>query len=225
MKHAILSRSVLFLLAQLVVPLPFASAAILLESGTLGPTGVPFSELVNGNVPSSSIRDVVFTGVRFELTQPVITSQIGGHFVAPANGTFFGAIVRLDDANDFPNSGDIENSSDVLGSTLLTFPTLSNEVFGDITLNLDAGWYVLVFGSGHFGAAGDGATVRNGMDIGNPSYIGHQPGADWFNLTALPSSFENHRFLITGISVPEPTTLFLVLISFSSSMFLRGHII
>ena len=63
-------------------------ADILFESGTLGPTG-----LAQGSVPATNITPNVFTGVRFQLTQPVITEQVGGHFVDTANGTFFGAIV------------------------------------------------------------------------------------------------------------------------------------
>jgi len=187
------------------------SAAVIYESGTLGETGVPFSEL-GGSVPGTNIKDVVFTGVRFELNQPVITSEVGGHFVAPVSGTFFAAIIALNNGNDFPQSGDL-STPDVLGKTLLTFPTSSAEVFGDLTLSLEPGRYALVFGSGLFDATTNGGAVRNGTDIGDPTYIGHQPGAGWFNLAALPSKFENHRFIIKGTVVPEPSTLGLIILA------------
>jgi hypothetical protein len=183
-----------------------ARADTLFESGTLGPTGVTWDDLTNGAVPSTSIDTFVYSGVRFHLNTPVITSQIGGHFVAADNGTFFGVIVALGDEDDFPDSLDF-STPDLLGSTLLTFPVSSDEVFGNLTLSLEPGWYALVFGSGLFGAIGDGATVRNGTDISNPRYIGLQPfsGFGWFNR----STTLNRRFVVLGEIVPEPTTVLL----------------
>ncbi len=174
-------------------------ADILFESGALGPTGIP-----QGSVAATNITPHVFTGVRFELTQPVITTQVGGHFVDRANGTFFGAIVELDDQNDFPNSGNLL-TPDVLGTATLTFPNPSSEVFGNLNLSLDAGWYALVFGSGLFGTSGDGAAPMNNPDIGSPAYIAFQPGSafGWVNI----STFRNHRFVVTGSVVPEPSTI------------------
>ena len=185
-------------------------AAILFGSGTLGPTGVSFDDL-GGVVPGTNIQNVIFAGVRFELTQPVITTEIGGHFVAPVVGTFFGAIIALNDANDFPDSEDL-SSTDVLGNTLLTFPVLSDEVYGDLNLSLDPGWYALVFGSGLFGATTNGGAVRNGLDIGDPSYIAFGPNLKWFNLDIFQNPFDNHRFVINGNFVPDPSTLSLLLL-------------
>lgn len=181
---------------------------ILFESGTLGPTRVTFDDLLAETVRGTNVRSVVFTGVRFELQQPVVTTQIGGHFLQrpgedpQGNGSFFGAVVALDDENDFPDSGDL-STADVLGSTLLTFPDPSDEVFGDLALRLDPGWYGLVFGSGQFGATAGGAAVRNNPDIGDPVYIGYQPGAGfgWSNL--INPIFRNHRFAIRGTVVPK----------------------
>jgi hypothetical protein len=112
----------------------------------------------------------------------------------------------LGDEDDFPDSLDF-STPDLLGSTLLTFPVSSDEVFGNLTLSLEPGWYALVFGSGLFGAIGDGATVRNGTDISNPRYIGLQPfsGFGWFNR----STTLNRRFVVLGEIVPEPTTVLL----------------
>ncbi|MDZ4659158.1 MAG: hypothetical protein SH868_16425 [Bythopirellula sp.] len=153
-----------------------ARADMLFESGTLGPTGIP-----RGVIPGANVSAAVFNGVRFQLTQPVITTQVGGHFVGSlgTTDTFFGAIVALIDENDFPDSGDL-STPDVLGSTVIAFPEPSAEVFGDLTLALDPGWYALVFGSGLIGASGDGAMPLNNPDIGNPTYIGYQLGTGWF---------------------------------------------
>lgn len=182
-----------------------SNAEVLFESGTLGPTGVSFADL-GGTVPGTNVNPFVFTGVRFELTQPIVTSQVGGHFVERFSGTFFGAIVALDDAIDSPDSGNL-STPDVLGATTLTFPDPSAEVSGDLALSLDPGWYALVFGSGLFGTNGQGGAVRNGMDIGSPTYIAFQPnsGFGWVSI----STFPNHRFVIEGVVVPEPTIAFL----------------
>lgn len=178
-------------------------AAIIFESGTLGRTGLSRADVTNQSIPGTNIKDVVFTGVRFFLDQPVITEEVGGHFVSSVSGNFFGAIVKLDDEDDFPDSGDL-STPDVLGSTLLTFPLFSDEVFGDLNLSLDSGWYALVFGSGLFGATTNGVTIRNGLDIGDPEFIGFQPGSGWVNI--ISSFFDNNRFVIKGSIVPEPST-------------------
>jgi hypothetical protein len=196
---------------------PVAGAAIIFESGTLGPTGVPYSEL-GDIVPGTNIKATVFAGARFELKQSVVISQIGGHFVSQSNGTFFGAIITLTDENDFPDSVDF-TTSDFVGSTVLDFPLSSQEVFGNLDLKLEPGWYALVFGSGLFGASGSGGAVRNGIDIDNPSYIVALPRSTdrWNDITA---AFPNHRFVVQGDVVPEPSSMILV-VSTSLLPFIR----
>jgi hypothetical protein len=194
-----------------------AAAEIIYESGSLGPTGIPI-----GVVPGANVSAAVFNGVRFELTVPVVTTHVGGHFVGSTDttDTFFGAIVQLADENDFPNSGDL-STSDVLGSTTMEFPHPSAEVFGDLALRLDPGWYALVFGSGLFGATGDGAMPLNNPDIGSPTYIAHQPGAvlGWGDL--LNPIFRNYRFVVEGEIVPEPSSIALASWFFSYLHFRR----
>jgi hypothetical protein len=201
--HLLLAWSLCIALARL------SNADVLFESGTLGPTGILYSQL-GGTVPGTELNSSVFPGVRFQLIETVKTSRVGGHFVASSNGSFFGAIVALDDQDDFPNSIDL-STPDVLGVTTLTFPNPSEEVFGDLDLHLDSGWYALVFGSGLFGTSGSGGAVRNGEDIGNPQYIAFDPNLQWFNLQVLPLPFDNHRFIIEGQIAPEPTSIVLVL--------------
>jgi len=174
---------------------------ILFESGTLGETG-----LAQGTVAATNVSPNVYTGARFEVTDPILTSQVGGHFVSATGGTFFGAIVALDDESDFPDSGDLV-SADVLGATELTFPTLSDEVFSSLALRLEPGWYGLVFGSGLFGTAGDGAAPNNNPEINGSNFIGFQQGFGWG--TRLPG----RRFVISGEVVPEPTSLVLTAIA------------
>lgn len=193
------------------------NATTIFESGTLGPTG-----LARGDVPAANVSGVVFNGVRFHLTSRVVTTQVGGHFVGSpgATGMFFGAMVKLADENDFPNSGDL-STPDVLGSTVISFPAPSAEVLGNLAVSLDPGWYALVFGSGRFGAVGDGAMPLNNPDIGSPTYIGYQPGAGfgWGNL--INPIFRNYRFVVEGSVVPEPTSALLLFLCICVLSFAR----
>ena len=148
-----------------------ANAATIFESGTLGPVG-----LSQGDADATNVHSRVFTGVRFELTAQVLTTQVGGHF--QGSSSFFGAIVELANENDFPDSGDF-TTPDFLGAAMLEFPSVSDEVFGDLSLSFEPGWYALVFGSGLFGAQGSGAAIRNNPDIDDPAYIGFGPNLGW----------------------------------------------
>ena len=190
------------------------AAATIFESGTLGPTGIFADDIGGGTSPGGAIiSDFAFNGVRFEITQAVVTTRIGGHFVldSSTSDSFFGAIVRLDDAADFPDSGDL-STPDILGSAILTFPNPSAEVFADLNLQLDAGWYALVFGSGLFGVTGEGGALLNNPDIDAPSYIAHQTGVGWVDLSTIPGPFKNYRLVVEGIVVPEPSSAVVVLL-------------
>lgn len=171
------------------------------ESGFLGETGIPFLS----PVPGTGVDPNVYVGVRFEVDDPVLTTRIGGHFVGhPFNlsNEFFGALIQLEGETDFPDSEDF-SSEDVLGVTTLIFPNPSDEVFGKLSATLDPGWYAVVFGSGLFGKSAVGATLRNGLDDGPQTYIAWQPGTEW---RELGSFFDNHRFVVEGRIIPEPST-------------------
>jgi len=194
------------------------TAATIFESGTLGPTGVTWLDLQNQNVQGTNVNSAVFVGVRFELTQPVLTSEVGGHFAGPAPGEFFGAIVKLADATDFPDSTNL-STPDVLGTTTLAFPNPSAEVFGSLSLTLDPGWYALVFGSGLFSTTGFGGAVENGVDIGTPTYVSWQFGNSGWSVPINPV-FRNYRFVVQGQVVPEPSAMNLLF-----SVLLSGYLI
>ncbi|QDU55101.1 hypothetical protein [Aeoliella mucimassa] len=189
------------------------TAAIIYESATLGTTGIPREDVSSQIVPGANINPYVFQGVRFELTQNVVTTSIGGHFVGPYSeaDTVFGAIVALEGPTDFPNSNDL-STPDVLGTTLITVPLLSDDVYGDLELNLAPGWYALVFGSGLFEAEGRGAAVLNNTEVAIPAYIGRQLGTEWYDLrnTGGREGLVNFRFTLNGTVVPEPSTQMLL---------------
>jgi len=210
---------ILFFALTATLPQSPAVADILFESGTLGPTGISWQDALDGLVGGSSVSNTVFSGVRFELTQRVAITEISGHVFSPAGGDFFGAIVALDDSDDFPNSGNL-STPDVLGHTLLEFPIASAEAFGNLSFPLDPGWYALVLGSGLFGATGNGGMILNNPDIGNPSYIAFQPlsGVPWIEISQV---FKDFRFVVYGNIIPEPSSVMLALIAFLLSFIHR----
>jgi hypothetical protein len=193
-----------------------AKPAMIYQSATMGPVGVTKSQLLYGDVPGTTVDAGVFVGVRFELAQEAQVTAIGGHFGSVSDpNRFFGAIVRLSDVSDFPDSDDL-STPDVLGVSRLTFPHPSNEVFGDLTINLGPGWYALVFGSGLFDTDGLGGALRNNSDIAKQSYIGWQAnGTGWFDLADLAEFivFDNHRFVVEGTLIPEPSSSTLVVLA------------
>jgi hypothetical protein len=191
--------------------------AEIFESGTLGLTGITKAQLLNGDVLGTNVNPDVFVGVRFQITTPAVTSKIGGHFVGGFDSEpFFGAIVSLTDGSDFPDSSDF-STPDRIGQALLNFPHPSDEVYADLVVTLDPGWYALVVGSGALGANGTGGAVRTGSDINSPSYISWQTGSTgWFNLADLSEFhvFNNHRFVVDGQFIPEPSSLAIAILTF-----------
>ncbi|QDT69154.1 hypothetical protein MalM25_20820 [Planctomycetes bacterium MalM25] len=187
------------LMAVGLAVLAFATATladrILFESATLGETGV----VPSPETPATNVNQFVFVGARFELTEPVLTSSIGGHFVG--SGTFFGAIVSLTGPDDLPDSSDL-STPDVLGDTLLTFPDPSDVVYGELELELDPGWYGVVFGGGLFATQGDGGIPRTGTIVGADPLIGWSISAGWGPRNASLG----HYHAVFGRVVPEPAT-------------------
>jgi len=184
-------------LAWLAGALP-AGAAVIYESATLGPVG---------DSGGFAVDVGQFLGVRFEVTVPVTTGSIGGHFLnfEPPGPAIFGAIVALTGPTDFPDSLDL-TTSDVLGAALIDAPALSAEVAANLQVDLTPGWYALVFGGGLFGAQNTGGVAPNlNPPIGSPDWIASEgpinPATPWYQMTL---GFTNFRFFVDTLPVPEP---------------------
>jgi len=178
------------------------SETILFESGTLGETGVPSEDVFNQVVPGANLNQFSFNGMRFELDQPTRVSRVGGHFVGAVSGgnSLFGAIIRVEDEDDFPDSTDL-STSDIVGSTVFSLPDSSALTYGEINLVLEPGWYALVFGSGLFDASGRGAALLNN-EIGESSnLLGFLSGFGW------GSRQSGMYFVVEGSAVPEPSSI------------------
>lgn len=193
-----------------------AISAVIYESATLGPTSITKAQVLGDEVPASNVVDTNFIGARFQIVNTATTTRIGGHFSGGfENDTFFGGLIRLSSEMDFPDSGDL-STSDVLGSTLMSFSEPSAETFGHLSVQLTPGWYGVVFGSGLFGTNGRGFAIRNGAEIGLPQYFNWQPSNAWFNLADLGvPGLGNRRFVVEGTQSPEPPASVLALIALS----------
>lgn len=180
---------------------------ILFESATLGPTGITLQQQIDEQIQGTNVNQSVFVGARFEIATPANVSRIGGHFTADsAGGDFFGAIVQLSGPDDLPDSADL-STVDVLGSTLLTFPSPSADVYGELEVSLDPGWYGVVFGSGLFGASGAGAALRNNPTNDASALIGWQSGIGWGPRDLTPGRY----FSVVGRVIPEPSSAVLAI--------------
>lgn len=186
------------------------ASGILYETATLAGTGVTPEEVRAGIVPAQSVGNTVHGGARFYLDTPTVVEEVGGHFVKLAGsigGTLYSAIVRLDNATDLPDSRDL-STPDVLGSTVIGFPDLSSDVYGELNLLLEPGWYGVIFGSGRFGANGGGGAPRTNSDLGSPSRFLSVSGLAWGN--AVPGIGAGVRYVVRGHAIPEPTSIAIV---------------
>jgi len=138
--------SSLCIAAGLAIAHPLAAQPVVYQRATLGVTGT-----TSGGGISAS--DNFYTGWRFEVTGgPVTTTRLGGHFF-PGTGTVFGAIVALTGPSDDPDSFDL-TGGDVMGTALVTMEVTgcSCDLSAPISLTLNDGWYMVIFGTGRFGA-------------------------------------------------------------------------
>lgn len=182
----------------------------LFSTATLAGTGATPEEMNAQTVPGLSIDNAAHGGARFYLDTPVLVEEVGGHFVKLAGttgGTFYGAIVRLDSETDLPDSRDL-STPDVLGSTVIGFPDVSSDVYGELDLRLEPGWYGVVFGSGRFGANGVGGAPRTNSDLGSPSRFMSISGLAWGN--GIPGIGTGVRYVVRGHAIPEPTSIAIV---------------
>jgi hypothetical protein len=206
-------RTAILLMATIIIP-NFASANLIFESGS-------------GNVLSSGtiIADSNWVYHRFELSNKTTISAIGGLFdgFGQTNVTLFGGVIALKDRFDLPNSFDLD-TDDLLGTSTLNISGGPTEYFTDLSLNLDAGWYSLVFGTGAFGA--DNVPFANFVGTNHVeddldsqlTYVGIRPGNPVIDPYQFRFQAPTSRFLISA-EVPEPSTLMI----FSPLLFLLAR--
>lgn len=176
-----------------------------------------FNPAAGGNIEISTDQ---LLGSRFTVTTPTDICAIGGNLRRKTGETpdpvMFGAIVRLSDG--VPQGSPID-PAEVVAS--ITF-TLSNQDNEDVRIpltapvQLAAGNYAVIFGSGSLGSppGGEGVmpnTSQTDSDDGMGSYIFWNPGANggagaWFDAA---SGFNDvgFRFVVVGPQCNEPPVI------------------
>jgi hypothetical protein len=201
------------------------AATITLESARLDTTGQRDGIVISSD---ESIGTNQFLGWRFQLTNPLQVTDIGGHLASRSNfgnGEIFGAIISLSNSNAIPQ-GEPFKLGEVPGQVLATtsfnpgFP--SRDVTVPLFVTLNPGNYALIFGTGLFGASGYGFMPRSQQDFPGSSYF--------FSVDTFwegGSNFSSVRFVVKGesdifTSIPEPTcTLGLLTLGISGAGLLR----
>ncbi|MBK8117733.1 MAG: PEP-CTERM sorting domain-containing protein [Candidatus Accumulibacter sp.] len=198
----------IWLAAVIALLLPHATsrAEILFQSALPGGYGSDSGSTIGGYSGSGQIL-----GAAFSLSQAVHVDSIGGlFFSSPSNGAddIFGAIVQLGSSTALP-SGDPFAVNKVLGTVVFHVgSSTAVDVFAPLSLNLPAGDYAVVFGSGYFGSIGiAGAPAGGGGLSARYLYWGDSFGpTSWHE-----GGHTSERFIVTG-TVPEPASVALLLV-------------
>jgi hypothetical protein len=185
-------------IATALVCIAEANADPLLETAPQGTT--------NGG---TSVYDMQFLGARFTLTDDYRVTSIGGHFKGEANTdrSLFLAVVALAEPLALPSLSDL--SAPIFAATFIApyndagpYPNQVPDTLVDVSLDLRAGSYALIAGSGLFGATGAGWMPTSGPIQPLPWYFawnGNFPDSDFRDLDEQPV-----RFLVNG----EPCSSF-----------------
>lgn len=163
-----------------------AIGAVIFESANLG----------QSTSFGASVNDGQFDGVRFHLDDTVEVTQVGGNI--SSTGSLFIAIADVATlpvgvGNPFP--------SQPLAVTTFVAGTPSSDVRVPLPVTLPPGDYVLVVGTGLFGATGTGAvpTRFHGQTaLPNVTYLTWNTGTGWVDVAA-GSGAEGMRFVVEGV--------------------------
>jgi hypothetical protein len=152
-----------------------------------------------------SIYQDQFLGARFELSSGATIDGVGGHMFRTGIGNLelFGALVALTSLDDVPDSVNL-STPDVLAFTTFEPPVQSNDVIAPIgPIDVPAGYYAVVFGSGLFGATGTGgAPDNNAPNDATALYnLKYQAGFGWDRI-----GNRGVRFTAYG-TIPEPSAM------------------
>jgi hypothetical protein len=179
-----------------------------------------------GIAVASNASLVSYVGVRFQISTTVTATGIGGDFGAfsTGNGELFGAIIGLPDADAFPLSANPLDTPDLLAATTFNPSNPASDVSAPIgPVTLAPGYYALLFGSGQFGATGQGFAPPGNDPVGSPSYItyvGTPTPGQWE--TYVPT--EGLRFFVTA---PEPSSVALLCVALGLALarqrYTNGH--
>lgn len=113
---------------------------------------------MDGRTSGTSITPAQFVGWRFSIGEPLRVDRVGAHIYSDPfqAGEIFAALVRIDSLDAVPR-GTPFTDEEVVASTTFRANFPSDEYLTPLSTVLSPGSYVLVFGTGYFGAEGFGA--------------------------------------------------------------------
>jgi hypothetical protein len=158
-------------------------------------------------------------GARFSVAETTLVDHVGGNLLQDTPGDLFAAIVSLSDPIGLPSDQWMNDGSVVAHVVFAPPGPDSDDVRIPLSVALAPGHYALVFGSGLFGASGEGVMPFEGQeDTSQASYFaGGDDHGGW-----VDGGFDSVRFVVTGTSVPEPGTLTLIGTALLGWMTVRG---
>ena len=164
-----------------------------------------------------------YSGVDFQVTSTTHISQIGGLFASglPNSGNIFGAIIPVASLSTAPTVSTITNTA--VAHTLLAMPTTADDIeniSGPVSVDLPAGSYALIFGSGLYGASAAGGTAAEFINAGTtPTTTGGE--ITYALQTSTGSEFLQAAGSRYFVDVPEPSSALLLLILSAPTLLTR----
>ena len=158
----------------------------------------------------SSLSNGQFLGNYFVLTAPAHIDSIGTYALAADGGTIFGAILSVPNLTTAPTGNPFDGTTKATAT--LRPGTTSSIVTAPVSVDLDAGTYVIVFGSGSFGATSTSAlaAISNGGPANVPAGWNQVSWGNYCNSggqlcwAANFASLSPFYFLVTGTPVTAP---------------------
>jgi len=171
---------------------------VILETASMGSTC---------NCGGIAIQSSQFLGSRFHIEDAMTITRVGGHLTSGQNGAggeIFAAIVQLAGPDAFP-AGLPFAPGEVLATTLIPVPVgLSADVRVPLSVTLQPGDYLLVFGSGLFGATGEGSLTTVNPALSEPVfpvYNANNQEPSWvdYPITALGQTNRTMRLVVEAV--------------------------
>lgn len=172
-----------------------AHADTILETAQF--TGVDTGEYI--------VHEDRFIGAIFTVSSQTQITGIGGEFGGFPAGTIFGAIIALSSPSAFPSVTPDQLPSITVAETVFSLvgrvPAKEGtgaDIIEPLSATLNAGTYAVLFGSGLFGADGNGGLGWQNTPSGSPTYLQNFFG-DW-------ASFDDPgvRIVVEGSASPVP---------------------
>ncbi|HVJ54815.1 MAG TPA: PEP-CTERM sorting domain-containing protein [Aliidongia sp.] len=199
------------LVAAVALAHPALADVQIFQTATIDPNAAAFgnSLVVQGDGTTAGdgfFGGSFFLGADFSVSGQTTISSVGADFINTANtassGSIFAAIVRVDPKTGLPLAG-VENLASItLGEVVFT-PGQDGDVTADLSLQLGAGTYGLVFGSGLFGANGVADILAGNDPFGSPSIFEND-----FAPFAQDGQDNDVRLFVNA--VPEPASVALL---------------